>query len=91
MDRLFEVLQNKFTLFLGWAASGVLVSDGVVKKVAKTTVEQGLTLEDYQILTGIVFTITMIVPRLYAGYLWFKKRLASKPDQCNTDNSDPKN
>jgi hypothetical protein len=75
LHRIYQVLETKLAMFFGWMTAGALTVDGTVKKVTHTVQEQGLTLADWQIIVGIIFTITMIIPRLYAFYIWLEKKL----------------
>ncbi len=74
LDRLYEIAQNKFNVFMTYLTSGAIVADGAVKKVSPKAVEAGLTLSDWQIIVGMIYVISMIIPRLYAFYKWLMEQ-----------------
>ena len=79
-SRISEYLHSKIAIFLGWVTSGGLIFDGTVKKVATAAPPEKatflfLSLSDWQILVGIMFTLTMMIPKWYQFYKWLKVKL----------------
>lgn len=81
LERLSEMFHSKFAVFFAWLTSGTLVGDGVIKKTTQDTIEQGLTLPDWQIIIGIVFMLIQILFKLAPVFKWIFEKIKPKDKQ----------
>lgn len=66
IDRWAQIAENKFNDGAGVVTTGTLAASNWTDEI---------TLGDVSTFIGMLYIISLLIPRIYHGYQWLKKRL----------------